>query len=68
MTVLARWVAALGQRRMAVPVRVLGRAALGHAHAVFVIEVDGRRVLVGTAPGAIAPLGSWDAGGGEEER
>jgi flagellar biogenesis protein FliO len=67
MTVLARWLARLRQRQAPVPVRILGRAALGHAHAVFVIDVDGRRFLVGTAPGCIARLGSWDTGSGDTE-
>ena len=40
-----------------VPVRVVGRAALGASHAVFVLDIEGRRVVVGTAPQTIAPLG-----------
>ncbi|MHB8733298.1 MAG: flagellar biosynthetic protein FliO [bacterium] len=36
--------------RASVPVRVVGRTALGHTHAVFVLDVAGRQYLVGTGP------------------
>jgi flagellar biogenesis protein FliO len=42
------WAGRVG--RGGVPVRVVGRTALGHTHAVFVLDVAGRRYLVGTGP------------------
>jgi len=59
------------QRRLArgaaavVPVRVIGRAALGASHAVFVLDIEGRRMVVGIAPQAIAPLGELPERSGE---
>ena len=40
-----------------VPVRVVGRAALGAGHAVFVLDIEGQRMVVGIAPQAITRLG-----------
>jgi len=42
----------------AVPVRVVGRAALGAGHAVFVLDIEGQRLVVGIAPQTIASLGA----------
>jgi flagellar biogenesis protein FliO len=44
---LRRWQLAA---RPGVPVPGVGRAALGHAHAVFVIDVAGKQLLIGTGP------------------
>ncbi len=76
MTSWMRWWRGLAAIRPAVPIRVAGRTALGHAHAVFVIEVEGRRLLVGTGPQATtllrelpSPGTEWPGGerGGEED-
>jgi len=45
-----------------VPVRVVGRAALGAAHAVFVLEIEGRRMVVGVSPQTITSLGELTSG------
>lgn len=45
----------------AVPVRVVGRAPLTHSHAVFVVEVGSRRIVVGTGPHAVSLLGDLPA-------
>jgi len=51
------------QRRLArggaatVPVRVIGRAALGASHAVFVLDIEGHRMVVGIAPQSVTSLG-----------
>ncbi|HXX40555.1 MAG TPA: flagellar biosynthetic protein FliO [bacterium] len=55
-------------RPAAVPIRVVGRTALGPGHALFVVDVGGQRMVIGTAPQAIARLGVLDPPEHEPER
>ena len=45
-----------------VPIRVLGTAAVGARQNIVVVDVDGRRLVVGVGPNGMAKLGDLGAG------
>lgn len=49
------------------PIQVVGQLALGTRERLLLVEVDGRRVLLGVVPGSISRLDASDADAGPQE-
>jgi flagellar protein FliO/FliZ len=55
-----RWLSRGGVRASGSLVRVLNRVPIGRRAALLLVEIDGRRILIGVTPTQLSALTEWD--------